>query len=185
MTMSSSACAKCGGELTATSLACGRCGLTLAHADAFAARRTHDVPASLLVAWERVVEAWDDGSRHDDVVHQAALACQLAWASRQYRVVAPQHPGDPRIPEMQARLARMAETVALVGDAGDAARAKRRIRTVRIVIAVVLIGLALALYLGYRNFRKDAGPPAGAPPPAPGFVPSAPALAPVIRGPGR
>jgi hypothetical protein len=153
------ACAKCAAALADGAVACARCGLVVANAGAFVARGEREAPAALRAAWERVLAAWDDPERHADFVHEAALASQLPWASRQYRAEQRQRPDDPRAGEMMARLARMAETVALVGDGGEAARrAAARAKLVRVVVVVLVLGLLLVLFLGYREMQRGAPP---------------------------
>ena len=161
-----SACVKCAAVLDAAALACRRCGLVVANAEAFAARTHAEVPAALLAAWAAALERWDDGERHLDVVHQAALANQLAWASRQYRQAGQSRPGDRWVTEMHGRLATMAETVALVGDRGAALRAKKRARTIAIVIGAVLVAMLLGAVLVYRSFSDHMEPNRRAPPPS-------------------
>ncbi len=77
-------CPKCGTQRKGEA-ACPKCGLTGARMDQFAQERDATVPDVLTTAWERTLEAWDDTSRHDEVMRLVAQHDAYAWAAARYR----------------------------------------------------------------------------------------------------
>jgi hypothetical protein len=129
--------------------------------ESFAKARDAAVPDALGAAWDRVVEAWEEPARHDEVMRLVAQHDAYAWAATRYRTRA----GDP-IADKQFERVRKAAEVTLMSSAvtrKESSKNPYRSTTTLLVLLVVMIAAGFLYAMVMRARGAEPTPPTGPP----------------------
>lgn len=149
---SSADCPKCGAPPT-TSANCPKCGLAKDRWSTFAANEEAKITAPIRLAWDTLVDHWDEPKRHAQLLNLAAEKNVFAWVGAKYRVKAKE--GDATAAEQLEKLKKQAE-VTLLATAERPPDNGKRNRFIALAIAVIV--LAIAGYMIYAGTQRSSGP---------------------------
>jgi hypothetical protein len=156
--------------------------------EAYARTRDAAVPEAVAAAWDRVLEAWDDGGRHDALLRLVAQHDAYAWTAARYREAKraapaspspfrsyPDHAVDAIADRQLDRMRRAAEATLYAGATAREERARRPYRATTAILAMfifaIVAGLVFAMMLqGSPPASSGQATPAEAqpaPPPKP------------------
>lgn len=176
----SAGCPKCGAPRRGER-ACPRCGLSADRMEAYADTRDASVPPEVAAAWDRVLEAWDDGERHDALLRRVAQHDAYAWAAAKYRDAKraapaspapfrsyPDHAVDAIADRQLDRMRRAAEATLYASATAreERAGAPYRAAAAILVLLVFAIVAGLAFAAALRRSAPAAGQATPAPPPS-------------------
>ncbi|MBX3160247.1 MAG: hypothetical protein KF773_30065 [Deltaproteobacteria bacterium] len=152
-------CPKCGAPRAP--VACPRCGLAAANMAAWSAQRSaaEDVPEVLEAAWQRVLEAWTDGARHDEVMRLVTQHDAYAWAAAQYRARPPDEIRDRQL----ARVRKQTEAsmfVSVVANRKDKTPTPYR---AHLLVLILFVVAAIAALMFTSIMPKDGDAPQATP----------------------
>lgn len=142
-------CPKCGAPPT-TAANCPKCGLAKDRWSTFAANEEAKVTAPIRLAWDTLVEHWDEPKRHTQLLNLASEKNVFAWVGAKYRVKAKE--GDPVAVEQLEKLKKQAEVTLLATAERPPDNAKRN-RTIALAIAAIV--LAVAGYMIYAGTQRS------------------------------
>ena len=151
-------CPKCGAMRKADATACASCGLAVEKMAAFESARDASVPEVLHDAWARVLEAWDDPARHDELMRLVAANNCYAWAAGRYRT----RPTDDPIARRQLERVRRAAEATMLASATVREKAQPMpYRATTAVLAMMIIAIVAGLF--YALVIRDDDAPAAKP----------------------
>ena len=148
------ACPKCGTACTPGATACKKCGLATERMESFARAQQASIPDALGLAWERVLEQWEQPARHEEVMRLVTQHDAYAWAAAQYRSRA----GDPVADKQLERVRKAAEITMLATSArkDDVATRGPYRNTIFLLVAMVVLIVGALLYAWVRS--RNAAP---------------------------
>lgn len=169
------ACPKCG-EPRRDEPACRACGLAAARMEAYAQARDAAVPGSLRVAWDALIEAWDEPARHDRVLQLTVQHGCYAWTAERYRGVRARRGADATDPYRVASDRRGAdatdhylERIRRAAEAALLVTATRRERTgpqpyrgttmlLALIVVMIVLGVLYATFVRARGATQGGAP---------------------------
>jgi hypothetical protein len=129
------------------------------------------VPAEVAAAWDRVIEAWDDGERHDALLRRVAQHDAYAWAAARYRDAKraapaspspfrsyPDHAVDAIADRQLDRMRRAAEATLYASASAREDRARSPYRATTAILAMLIFAVVAGLVFATALRRL---PPAG------------------------
>jgi hypothetical protein len=136
-------CPKCGAGQKASD-ACRRCGLVFANWDPAKAAGPEVSDATEAAAlWDRCLEDWDDGARHEAFIEHCRRSGVLALAAARYR----QHEGRAGAADRLKQIRTLAEQSLVVAPRTDMTKRKTPLWVgVVIVVLVFLAGYGFVQY---------------------------------------
>jgi hypothetical protein len=114
------------------------------------------VPEAVREAWTRATAAWNDETRHDELLHRVATNDAYAWAAGRYRT----RGGDAIAQRQLARLRRAAEATLLASATVRPDATVRPYRATRRVLAILIATIAAGA--AYATVLRDQAVPASA-----------------------
>ncbi|HLL23577.1 MAG TPA: hypothetical protein VK427_15675 [Kofleriaceae bacterium] len=150
-------CPKCGTARDARRAHCATCGLAHVRMAAFAKVRDA-VPDVLTVAWQRVLERWDDPARHDALLRLITQHDAYAWAAARYRERLDARGDDVARAQLE-RLRRAAEATLLVTAAARRTETATPYKnTIAVMILLVIVLVAGLVYVMARGSKQQVVP---------------------------
>jgi hypothetical protein len=145
--------------------------------EAYERTREAAVPAVLVAAWDRVLEAWDDAERHDALLAVVAQHDAYAWAASRYRDAKraapaspspfrsyPDHAVDAVADRQLDRMRRATEATMYASSIAREERARSPYRAARAILAVLVIAVIAGLLFATVLQRNASVVPASATP---------------------
>lgn len=135
-------CPKCVAPIREEAEACAQCGLVYANF----IPDEHQPSEALATGWRALMDAWDDGDAHDQLLSQAMGRGELAMVGRLYRLRLARAPHDAQALRGRDEVVRRVTSAVPLASDGPSPELARKVKNT-VMGAVLLVALVMVLVL--------------------------------------